>query len=79
MTDVFPSETWTNYRWAATVNLPECMEVLPEETPLTVPESLPSYQREPLLLPRIVQQIILNSVNRVEVPESLNRDLNRVR
>ena len=31
----FTSGPWINYRWAATSDLSECMEVLSEETPRT--------------------------------------------
>ena len=58
-------ETWINYRWAATGDLPECMEVWPEKTPWTVPESRPWYQRAPMLLSHlflIMPRIIFNGV-----------------
>ena len=34
----FTSGTWINYLYAATGDLPECMEVQPRETPWTVPD-----------------------------------------
>ena len=33
------SRTWTNYRWAATGDLPVCLKILPEGTPYTAPYS----------------------------------------
>ena len=56
----FTGGTWINYRWTATGEFPEFMEVLSEEMPCTVPESGPWYQRVPLFLPRIVSRIIFN-------------------
>ena len=52
------------YRWAATEDFPECIEVWHEETPWTVPEPRPWYQRAPLLLPRIVPRIIFQWVKK---------------
>ena len=56
------SVTLSNYRWAASGDLPPCMEVWPEETPWIVLEIRRWYRRAPLLLSRINFNCILKDV-----------------
>lgn len=58
----FTGGTWIDYRLAASGDLPEYMEVWPEEKIWKIPESRRWYHRAPLLRPRIVPLIIFSLV-----------------
>ena len=49
--------TWIKYRWDATGDMPELVEVWPEETPWTVPQIRRWHHRAPLSMSRIMPEV----------------------